>query len=193
MQNPELGDYIGVESWVDMKTDLDTDVAGRTILDGGGMNNRRRVMKRDTAEKIYPPPIPWLARTGNLPSHMPWVMKKYYSSDGRLIIREEKVKRHEYFQAHRSNGRLILNLIPLDDAVLEEHAGDEGGDDDDQTDEIVGQDTRTEEDQTEEKEAMVMKESDQCGGGTGCCMYSNMGANPCGIAVAVQPFRPVHT
>ncbi|XP_022894502.1 protein FAF-like, chloroplastic isoform X2 [Olea europaea var. sylvestris] len=158
-----------------MKTDLDTDVAGRS------MNNRRREMSRETAEKIYPPPIPWLARTGNFPSHMPWVMNKYYTNDGRLIIREEKVKRHEYFEAHRSNGRLILNLIPSDDEV---------DDDDDQIDEIDGQDTRTEEDQMEENEEMVMEESDQCGGGTGCC---SMGANPQGFPVAVPPFRPVHS
>ncbi|CAI9777976.1 unnamed protein product [Fraxinus pennsylvanica] len=178
MQNPELGDYIGVESCVDMKTDLDTDVSSRSI------NNRRRGIKRDTAEKIYPPPIPWLARTGNLPSHMlmPWVMKKYYTSDGRLIIREEKVKRHEYFEAHRSNGRLVLNLIPFDDEVDE--------DDDDQIDEIDGHDTITEEDQMEENETMVMEESDQCGAGTGFC---SMGANPKGFAVAAPPLRPVHS
>jgi hypothetical protein len=49
---------------------------------------------------------------------MPWVLKRYYTSDGRLILREEKVRRHEYFRAHRSNGRLTLHLVPLDDEVL---------------------------------------------------------------------------
>ncbi|CAA3002076.1 Hypothetical predicted protein [Olea europaea subsp. europaea] len=134
MQNPELGDYIGVESCVEMKTDLDTDVAGRNIC----LNNRRLIMRRDTAEKNYPPPIPWLARTANFPSHMPWVMKKYYMSDGRLIIREEKVERHEYFEAHRSNGRLLLNLIPFEDDFLEEHGAEDEvtvDDDDDEIDE----------------------------------------------------------
>ena len=67
-------------------------------------------MKRE-----FPPPIPSLARTENLPSHMPWVLKRYYTSDGRLILREEKVRHHEYFRAHRSNGRLTLHLVPLDD------------------------------------------------------------------------------
>ncbi|KAK4489927.1 hypothetical protein RD792_000575 [Penstemon davidsonii] len=84
-----------------------------------GLNNRRHRIRSSTADKNYPPPITCLARTENLPSHMPWVMKKYYSSDGRLIIKEEKVEHHEYFTAHRSNGRLVLNLVPLDDTVEE--------------------------------------------------------------------------
>ncbi|XP_010520860.1 PREDICTED: prostatic spermine-binding protein-like, partial [Tarenaya hassleriana] len=61
------------------------------------------------------PPISGLARTGNHPSHMPWVLTRVYTSDGRLILREEKVRHHEYFRAHRSNGRLTLQLVPLDD------------------------------------------------------------------------------
>ncbi|TYI82796.1 hypothetical protein E1A91_D05G246500v1 [Gossypium mustelinum] len=61
----------------------------------------------------YPPPIPLLARTGNLPSHMPWILARYYSN-GRLVLKEEKVKHHEYFEAYRENGRLILDLVPLD-------------------------------------------------------------------------------
>ncbi|KAJ9167061.1 hypothetical protein P3X46_021740 [Hevea brasiliensis] len=65
----------------------------------------------------FPPPIPLLARTGNLPSHMPWVLRRFYTDDGRLILREERVKHHEYFQAHRCNGRLTLRLVPLDDEV----------------------------------------------------------------------------
>ncbi|CAI9763907.1 unnamed protein product [Fraxinus pennsylvanica] len=187
MPNPELDDYIGVESCVEMKTDLDTCRRPEYCL-----NNRRLIMHRDTADKIYPPPIPWPVRTGNFPSHMPWVMKRYSTSDGRLIIREEKVKRQEYFEAHSFNGRLVLNLIPFDD---DEHAEDEVvvDDDDDQIHEIDGQHTKTEENLTEEKEAMVMKESDQCVGETGCSTYSSMEANHCGLAVAVPTCRPIHT
>ncbi|CAI9763906.1 unnamed protein product [Fraxinus pennsylvanica] len=89
-----------------MKNDLDMDVAGRNIC----LNNQRLIMHRDTSDKIYLPSIPWPARTGNFPSPMPWVMKRF-------------------------NGRLVLNLIPFDDDVLEEHAEDEVVvvDDDDQT------------------------------------------------------------
>jgi TATA-binding protein-associated factor Taf7 len=48
---------------------------------------------------------------------MPWVLKRYYTNDGRLILRKEKVRHHEYFRAHRCNGRLTLHLVPLDDEV----------------------------------------------------------------------------
>uniref|UniRef100_A0A7N0TL31 FAF domain-containing protein n=1 Tax=Kalanchoe fedtschenkoi TaxID=63787 RepID=A0A7N0TL31_KALFE len=51
---------------------------------------------------------------------MPWVMRRYHTADGRLVIREEKVRRHEYFRAHRADGRLTLQLIPLDDSVGED-------------------------------------------------------------------------
>ncbi|KAF3604972.1 hypothetical protein DY000_02046147 [Brassica cretica] len=58
-------------------------------------------------------------QTENLLPHMPWVLKRVVTSDGRLILREEKVRHHEYFRAHRSNGRLTLHLVPLDDDVFE--------------------------------------------------------------------------
>ncbi|CAI0447736.1 unnamed protein product [Linum tenue] len=88
-------------------------------------------------KKEYPPPIPLLARTENLASHMPWVLKRQYTSDGRLVLTEERAWRHhEYFRAHRSHGRLTLHLIPLDphdddedddDEEEEEEEEDEGG------------------------------------------------------------------
>ncbi|KAL5078626.1 hypothetical protein RYX36_007047 [Vicia faba] len=40
-------------------------------------------------------------------------MKRYYTGERRLIIKEEKVKHHEYFHAHRENGRFTLQLVPL--------------------------------------------------------------------------------
>ncbi|XP_060200713.1 uncharacterized protein LOC132628978 [Lycium barbarum] len=61
---------------------------------------------------------------------MPWVMKRYHTPDGRLIIKEEKVKRFEYFEAHRIDGRLMLNLVPLNDDVSDS----DGDDDEDETD-----------------------------------------------------------
>lgn len=85
-----------------------------------------------------PPPIPSLARTENLPSHMPWILKRHYTTDGRLILTEEKVRHHEYFRAHRSNGRLRLQLVPLDDDVLvppvacDDDDDDEDDEDDDE-------------------------------------------------------------
>ncbi|KAL2977464.1 hypothetical protein AAZX31_13G069900 [Glycine max] len=67
--------------------------------------------KSKTKTKMFPPYIPLLARTQNLASHMPWVLKRYYTNEGRLILKEEKMKHHEYFRAHRANGRLTLHLV----------------------------------------------------------------------------------
>ncbi|WOL08667.1 protein FAF-like, chloroplastic [Canna indica] len=68
----------------------------------------------------FPPPIPLLARTGNLAGHMPWVLQRIYREDGRLEIREVRVKHHEYFRARRIGGRLILQLVELDSSSLPE-------------------------------------------------------------------------
>ncbi|PPD80905.1 hypothetical protein GOBAR_DD22168 [Gossypium barbadense] len=62
-----IGDYIGMESCFDL------------------YNNDQR------CKKEFPPPIPSLARTENQPPHMPWVLQRYYTNDGRLILREEKM------------------------------------------------------------------------------------------------------
>ncbi|KAL3834029.1 hypothetical protein ACJIZ3_008765 [Penstemon smallii] len=51
---------------------------------------------------------------------MPWVMHKHHTSDGRFVITKEKVKRHEYFQAFWSNGRIVLNLVLLNEGEDEE-------------------------------------------------------------------------
>ncbi|KAI3465060.1 hypothetical protein Pfo_021723 [Paulownia fortunei] len=189
MHSPELGDYIGVESCVDLKPD----VADTPSHSGGaGMNLPRCRWRWDVAEKEYPPPIPLLARTENLPSHMPWVMKRYYTSDGRLVIKEEKVKHHEYFQAHRSNGRLVLKLVPLDDAVEESCKEHRCGGGEEKLDcpenmavpgeEINDGDEGISDPAVEE----VLAE---------CYKYNGIGVNPCGgFGVAVAAFRPpVHT
>ncbi|KAL1547053.1 hypothetical protein AAHA92_23572 [Salvia divinorum] len=111
--NQEIGDYLGVESC----TDFTPDVA--PIPSTGGSNRPRRTRRSDAAE--YPPPIPLLARPDNQPSHVPWVMRKHRTSDGRLVITEERAPRREHFQAHRSGGRLVLSLVPAD----EEEGGEE--------------------------------------------------------------------
>ncbi|OMO85765.1 hypothetical protein CCACVL1_10006 [Corchorus capsularis] len=118
-----IGDYIGMESCFDVdKTEEQLELflskSSVTSSDGdliSGVCSKIRHRCRRTKKREFPPPIPSLARTENLNSHMPWVLKRYYTSDGRLILREERVKHHEYFRAHRSNGRLTLHLVPLDD------------------------------------------------------------------------------
>ncbi|XP_019174247.1 PREDICTED: uncharacterized protein LOC109169810 [Ipomoea nil] len=78
-------------------------------------DGKREEKKGAMKAKEFPPPLPWLARTGNSPaSRMPWVLKRSYTEDGRLIITGEKTERHEYFEADRSDGRLRLRLVALD-------------------------------------------------------------------------------
>lgn len=72
----------------------------------------RIVDKKNNRE--FPPPIPLLARTGNLPCHMPWVLKRCYVN-GRLVLHEVPVKHHEFFKADRSNGRLVLRIMYMAD------------------------------------------------------------------------------
>ena len=117
-----VGDYIGTESCFDV---LSADEVNDVFSSSEFMNRyryggRRREERaaRAAAAREFPPPITLLAQTENLLPHMPWVLKRVLTSDGRLILREEKVRHHEYFRAHRSNGRLTLDLVPLDDDVF---------------------------------------------------------------------------
>ncbi|XWS21549.1 hypothetical protein CRYUN_Cryun30bG0063700 [Craigia yunnanensis] len=106
-----MDDLLGSESGVYMSTNAlkmpETDQKANYY--NHGKRKRGRAM---TGE--YPPPIPLLARTGNLPGHMPWILARHYSN-GRLILKEEKAGHQEYFEAYRENGRFILDLVPLDD------------------------------------------------------------------------------
>ncbi|KAI4307350.1 hypothetical protein L6164_030550 [Bauhinia variegata] len=115
---PPNGDCIGTESCIDLENDKkfefdDTSSSAGKRVEGESSNSRRRKERRE-----FPPPIPLLARTENLHPHMPWILKRYYTNDGRLILTEEKVRHHEYFRAHRANGRLTLQLVPLDEDVF---------------------------------------------------------------------------
>ncbi|KAK7410556.1 hypothetical protein VNO78_01418 [Psophocarpus tetragonolobus] len=66
-------------------------------------------MKRKE-KKMFPPSIPQTA----------WVLRRYYTSDGRLILKEEKMKHHGCFQRHRDNGRLTMHLVHLDQEASQE-------------------------------------------------------------------------
>ncbi|XP_068638391.1 uncharacterized protein [Aristolochia californica] len=90
----------------------------------------RRYQRRLSIREVrhFPPPIPLLAQTGNLQCHMPWILKRSYKKDGRLVLREVKVKHHEFFRAHRSNGRLTLQVVHFEDssrAHLDQHRHEE--------------------------------------------------------------------
>lgn len=122
MHSEELVDYIGVESCFDFSPDV-PDIVPRG---GAATSHARRSRRSDAAAMTteYPPPIPLLAHIENVSSHVPWVMKSYRTSDGRLVITEERAPRHEYFQVLRSDGRLVLNLVPVD---VEGEGRDGGG------------------------------------------------------------------
>ncbi|XP_050265112.1 uncharacterized protein LOC126709075 [Quercus robur] len=118
-----IGDYIGMESCLDINDEVQ--YSSKDKNSGGESDSEvyikkcrvKREQRRAMRQREFPPPIPLLARTENLPCHMPWVLKRHYTSDGRLILTEERVKHHEYFRAHRADGRLTLQLVPLDDEV----------------------------------------------------------------------------
>ncbi|CAN4122230.1 unnamed protein product [Withania somnifera] len=151
----------------------------------------------DGEGREYPPPIPGLAKTENVPfSQMPWVMKRYYTSDGRLIIKEEKVERFEYLEAHRTNGRLMLNLVPLNDDGLDYSDEDNGNDDD------GGDVSETDGCDQPNFDRTVVEEGSESalvnggggapvigGGGSGGVKCSSL----CTFGVAVPAIRPVHT
>ncbi|KAK7321149.1 hypothetical protein VNO77_31465 [Canavalia gladiata] len=115
---PPNGDaYTGTKSCIDLQNkNINHDHITSKSIDANVLenqvNDKNNIKKKE--KKVFPPPIPLLARTQNLASHMPWVLKRYYTSEGRLILKEEKVRHHEYFQAHRANGRLTLQLVPFD-------------------------------------------------------------------------------
>ncbi|KAJ0086351.1 hypothetical protein Patl1_08470 [Pistacia atlantica] len=111
-----MDDLIGTESGVCMNSDEEQtlQVDKSEAIDHSHKFGKRR--QRCSMSREYPPPIPLQARTGNLPGHMPWVLTRHYT-DGKLILKEERVMHHQYFEAYRENGRLILNLVFLDDTV----------------------------------------------------------------------------
>lgn len=106
-------DYIGNESCNDYIDFLSFD-HDNALSPSKDNKKVRRCIRNKEEKKEFPPPIPFLAQTQNLASHMPYVLKRFYTNEGRLIIKEEKVKHHEYFHARRENGRLTLELVPLD-------------------------------------------------------------------------------
>ncbi|KAJ8772247.1 hypothetical protein K2173_027424 [Erythroxylum novogranatense] len=117
------GDYIGVESCLDLKASNEEVFTQENSSYRSCVQRSSKRIQRSSSRNRgeFPPPIPLLARTENLPCRMPWVLRRYYTSDGRLILREEKVRHHEYFRAHRSNGRLTLHLVPLDNVHVFNH------------------------------------------------------------------------
>ncbi|KAL6962634.1 hypothetical protein U1Q18_037593 [Sarracenia purpurea var. burkii] len=114
-----MGDLIGTESGVYTSCSNDQEalegMEERKPFTNHHQRKRNQKIGRNKRESDnqYPPPLPSLARTGTLTGRMPSVLTRHYTN-GRLILREEKVNHFEYFEARRENSRLLLKLIPLD-------------------------------------------------------------------------------
>ncbi|CAK9327706.1 unnamed protein product [Citrullus colocynthis] len=103
------------------------------------VQNRRRV-----AKKQFPPPIRFLAvqAAGHRP-RSPWILTRY-CSNRRLILKLERVMQHQCLESRRENGRLILNLVPIDDQDLRYFIEeDEGNEEIDESIECGGEDEGT--------------------------------------------------
>lgn len=101
-----MDDLIGTESGVVYLSASEYDIK---VLEEHKPYNSEYVNKlnhRCAMTKNFPPPVPPL----------PWVFTRHYT-DGKLILEAERVKHYEYFEAHRENGRLVLNLVQLDDNI----------------------------------------------------------------------------
>ncbi|GAU48052.1 hypothetical protein TSUD_404870 [Trifolium subterraneum] len=114
-------EFIGNESCIDFQTE--NDVYPNTLAPSEDKKITRCIRNKDK-KREFPPPIHCLAQIENHASLMRYALTKYYTNEGRLIIKEEKVH-HEYIQAHRENGRLTLQLVPLDDDDEDEEEDDE--------------------------------------------------------------------
>ncbi|XP_061966746.1 uncharacterized protein LOC133690536 [Populus nigra] len=218
-----VGEYIGIESSLDLKNEEDIFTSSSNKEETNNYEScsqRCHSEKREqrwAKKKEFPPPIPLLACTENLPSHMPWVLKRYYTSDGRLILREEKVRRHEYFRAHRSNGRLTLHLVPLDDDGEEEQVEQEHEADKEENESLVeesidvkvndnygvdndyfgnnvdsGETIEVEEEAVHDDQRVPSMESSESAGK--CLDYNSVRtSSTCIFGVPVPAIRPVHT
>nr|GMC56471.1 protein PFC0760c [Ipomoea batatas] len=107
------GDFVGAESCIDLRAEL-TEMEEEEVVGGGHGGGFKRKERVRVIKREYPPPLPWLARTGSSPTtQMPWVMKRSYTEDGRLIITEEKAERCQFFRVRRSDRRLRLDLVQI--------------------------------------------------------------------------------
>ncbi|XP_062100740.1 uncharacterized protein LOC133806662 [Humulus lupulus] len=98
--------------------------------------NRRRKRTANKEHRHYPPPIPMVAaRTGNLGGGAmpPWVLSRH-NKDGRLILKGHRAQHHQYLECHRENGRLIVNLVTIDQDTGGSNTNTTTNDDDDDDD-----------------------------------------------------------
>ena len=114
-----IGDVLGAESGDCMTSEVVDQVEAEEVKAEAEeeessplMQSKLRRGKEKSEERKkrqFPPPIT-LLRTST--GRMPWAFKRECSDDGSLIIRAERVRRHEYVEAYRENGRVTMRLVP---------------------------------------------------------------------------------
>ncbi|EXC06686.1 hypothetical protein L484_021522 [Morus notabilis] len=119
-----LDDLIGTDSGVHILSssniNIDDDIGKTTSGAENNKCNNKHLPNKDRIHdrrvkqwKKYPPPLPGLARTGNLACRMPWIWTRHYS-EGKLVLQGQPLERHEYFEARRDDGRLTLDLVSIE-------------------------------------------------------------------------------
>ncbi|XP_050263869.1 uncharacterized protein LOC126708092 [Quercus robur] len=101
-----MDDLIGTESGVVYLSASEYDIKVLEEHEPYNSEHVNKLNRRCAMTKNFPPPVPPL----------PWVFTRHYT-DGKLILEVERVKHYEYFEARRENGRLVLNLVQLDDNI----------------------------------------------------------------------------
>ena len=123
-QSSVTDDVIGTESGDYMSSSLgNVEGLEKMMEKSEPPTNHRRPRYSNAMMRQYPPPIPLFSQSGNVPGRVPLVFKREVGEDGRLIITVERFQRREYLVAHRENGRLVMDLIPANDAVYCECCG----------------------------------------------------------------------
>ncbi|XP_045813506.1 uncharacterized protein LOC123907336 [Trifolium pratense] len=118
-------DFIGNESCIDFQSENDVfNIDHQNTLTSSTDKKITRCIRYKDKKREFPPPIHCLAQIENHASLMRYALTRYYTNEGRLIIKEEKLH-HEYIQSHRENGRLTLQLVSLDNEDDEEEEQDE--------------------------------------------------------------------
>lgn len=115
----QMDDLLGTDSGVAYMATSNDDMSMLTTTSPTRIypNKRKNTQGSERVKREFPPPIPLLAQTGNLTCRMPWNLTRHYSN-ARLVLKGEKVQHHEYFEAERDNGRLVLKLVHLDNTII---------------------------------------------------------------------------
>ncbi|EPS59656.1 hypothetical protein M569_15149 [Genlisea aurea] len=99
---PDLDECIGAESTADYR---------RQPPPLAPPPGRRQVTAAPPAREVDMPVVPIVARDERTPR----AMARFTTEDGRLLIREEPVRNNGYMRVVRTDGRLVVYIVPLDD------------------------------------------------------------------------------